>query len=52
LQELERRKGKMGPASRCEDEIGTLTPGHEASFILLDKDPSVDIRDIETIFAV
>jgi imidazolonepropionase-like amidohydrolase len=36
----------------AEDEIGTLTPGHEASFIVLDKDPSVDIRDTETIVAV
>jgi imidazolonepropionase-like amidohydrolase len=52
LRELERCKEKLGPASRCEDEIGTLTPGHEASFIVLDKDPSVDIRDKETIVAV
>jgi hypothetical protein len=42
----------LGPASRCEDEIRTLTPGHEASFIVLDKDPSVDIRNRETIVAV
>jgi hypothetical protein len=42
----------LGPAFRCEDEIRTLTPAHEASFIVLDKDPSVDIRDIETIVAV
>lgn len=34
------------------DEIGTLTPGHEASFIVLDKDPSADIRNTESILAV
>jgi imidazolonepropionase-like amidohydrolase len=34
------------------DEIGTLMPGHEASFIVLDKDPSADIRNTETILAV
>jgi imidazolonepropionase-like amidohydrolase len=34
------------------DEIGTLMPGHEASFIVLDKDPSADIRNTETIRAV
>jgi imidazolonepropionase-like amidohydrolase len=33
------------------DEVGTLTPGHEASFIALDKDPSADIRNTETILA-
>ncbi|HEY3989472.1 MAG TPA: amidohydrolase family protein [Acidobacteriaceae bacterium] len=36
----------------AEDEIDTLTPGHEASFIVLDKDPSADIRNTETISAV
>lgn len=34
------------------DEIGTLMPGHEASFIVLEKDPSADIRNTETIRAV
>ena len=34
------------------DEIGTLIPGHEASFIVLDKDPSANISNAETILAV
>jgi imidazolonepropionase-like amidohydrolase len=42
----------LGPASGCEDEIGTLTPGHKASFIVLDKNPLVDIRNTETIVVV
>ncbi len=33
-------------------EIGTLTPGHAANFIVLDKDPTLDIRNTETIAAV
>ena len=32
--------------------IGTLTPGHKANFIVLDKDPSEDIHNTETIASV
>ena len=33
-------------------EFGTLTPGKKANFIVLDKDPSEDIRNTETVAAV
>ncbi len=32
--------------------IGTLTPGHKANFIVLDKDPTEDIHNTETIASV
>lgn len=34
------------------DEFGTLKPGLEANFIVLEKDPSVDIHNTETIASV
>jgi imidazolonepropionase-like amidohydrolase len=34
------------------DEFGTLAPGLKANFIVLDKDPSQDIRNTESIHAV
>lgn len=36
----------------ASSEIGTLTPGHKANFIILDKDPSQDILNTETIASV
>jgi imidazolonepropionase-like amidohydrolase len=37
---------------RVSKEFGTLTPGLKANFIVLDKDPSEDIRNTETIVSV
>ena len=37
---------------RVEKDFGTLTPGLKANFIVLDQDPSQDIRNTETISAV
>jgi imidazolonepropionase-like amidohydrolase len=37
---------------RASNEFGTLRPGLRANFIVLDKDPSTDIRNTETISAV
>jgi imidazolonepropionase-like amidohydrolase len=37
---------------RASNEFGVLRPGLRANFIVLDKDPSVDIRNTETIYAV
>ncbi len=36
----------------ASDEFGTLRPGLKANFIVLDKDPSMDIRNSETISSV
>jgi imidazolonepropionase-like amidohydrolase len=36
----------------ASSEIGTLTPGHKANFIVLDKDPTQDIHNTETIASV
>jgi hypothetical protein len=51
LQELERCKEERARLPVAEDVIGILTPGREASFILIDRF-SVDIRNTETIVAV
>jgi imidazolonepropionase-like amidohydrolase len=37
---------------RVSDEFGVLRPGLKANFIVLDKDPSEDIRNTESISAV
>jgi imidazolonepropionase-like amidohydrolase len=37
---------------RTADQCGTLTPGKKASFVVLEKDPSQDIRNTQTIKAV
>lgn len=37
---------------RASNEFGTLRPGLRANFIVLDKDPSFDIENTETISAV
>ncbi len=37
---------------RIADDYGTLEPGKKANFIVLDKDPSQDIRNTQTIHAV
>jgi imidazolonepropionase-like amidohydrolase len=37
---------------RIADNYGTLEPGKKANFIVLDKDPSQDIRNTQTIHAV
>lgn len=37
---------------RASSEFGTLGPGMKANFIVLDKDPSVDIQNTESISAV
>lgn len=37
---------------RAADEIGTLRPGLKANFIVLEKDPSVDIHNTESIVEV
>jgi Imidazolonepropionase and related amidohydrolases len=34
------------------DQYGTLEPGKKANFIVLEKDPSADIRNTQTIRAV
>jgi imidazolonepropionase-like amidohydrolase len=36
----------------ASEQFGTLTPGLEANFLVLDKDPSEDIRNTECISAV
>jgi imidazolonepropionase-like amidohydrolase len=37
---------------RVDDQYGTLAPGKKANFIVLEKDPSQDIRNTRTIRAV
>jgi imidazolonepropionase-like amidohydrolase len=37
---------------RIADQYGTLEPGKKANFIVLEKDPSQDIRNTRTIQAV
>ncbi|MGA8875439.1 MAG: amidohydrolase family protein, partial [Candidatus Korobacteraceae bacterium] len=37
---------------RVADQYGTLEPGKKANFIVLEKDPSQDIRNTQTIRAV
>jgi adenine deaminase len=37
---------------RAEDQYGTLEPGKKANFIVLEKDPSQDIRNTQTIRAI
>lgn len=36
----------------ASDEIGSLSPGHKADFIVLDKDPSADIQNTESIASI
>jgi len=37
---------------RIADKYGTLEPGKKANFIVLERDPSQDIRNTQTIRAV
>jgi imidazolonepropionase-like amidohydrolase len=43
-----------GDAARClgHPDIGTIAPGHWADFVVLDRDPLVDIKNTETIASV